>query len=109
MVSYYYKESDTMKKLFPPMSEKLDDRALGGIPYWFFCFFLFPSLIQLSTLSSRGSDYEIWLEIGYHLLNFLLVLFFFFPHLQDTFLMVQVRTKIILKTAFFCGDRKSVV
>lgn len=92
-----------MKKLFPSMSERLDDRALGGIPYWFFCFFLLPALMQLSTITSRGSDYEIWLEIGYHVLNFILSLCFFLPHLKDTFLMVQVRTKIILKTAFFCA------
>jgi hypothetical protein len=85
------------------MLERLDTRALGGIPYWFFCFFLFPFFIQMSTIGSSGQTYEIWLEIGYHVLNFVLVLFFFLPHLRESFLMVQVRTKEVLKTAFFCG------
>jgi len=92
-----------MKKLFPPMLEKPDARTLGGIPYWFFCFFLLPSLMQFSTMTSKGSSYEIWLEIGYHVLNFLLVMFFFFSHLKESFLMVQIRTKLVLKTAFFCA------
>ena len=85
------------------MTETLNNSALGAIPYWFFSFFLLPALMQLSTMTSRGSDYEIWLEIGYHILNFVVVLICYLSHLKDTFLMVQVRTKVILKTAFFCA------
>ena len=92
-----------MKKLFPPMTETPDISALGTLPYWLFCFFLLPALMQLSTMATRGSDYEIWLEIGYHILNFVIVIICYFRHLKETFLMVQVRTKMILKTAFFCA------
>ena len=94
-----------MKKMFPTMLDSPDTRALAfGIPYWILAFFVFPAIISLSTITSRGQDYEIWFEIGYHLLNFILVIFFFFPYLRDAFLLVQVNTKEVLGTAAVCAS-----
>lgn len=93
-----------MKKLFPTMLDKPDNRAVNfGFAYGIVCFFVLPFILGFSTMRTRGQSYEIWLEMGYHLLNFLLLLIFFLPYLRDSFLLVQVRTKIILKTALFGG------
>ena len=93
-----------MKKWFPDMIEAPEDRAVtSGVPYWVFAFFLLPLLINLSTITSRGQDYEIWFEIGYHVINFVFVLIVFLPSLRDAFLMVQANTKSFLRTVFACA------
>lgn len=93
-----------MKKYFPTMTESPDGHTLAGsIPYWFFAFFMIPALMSLSTIDSRGQSYEIWLEIGYHVCNFVAVLLFFFRYLKDSFLILQVSTKEILLTAGICA------
>ena len=93
-----------MKRWFPDMIEAPDDRAVtSGVPYWVFAFFLLPLLINLSTITSRGQDYEIWFEIGYHVINFVFVLIVFLPSLRDAFLMVQANTKSFLRTVFACA------
>ena len=93
-----------MKKFFPRMMETPGGHALaGGIPYWFLAFLMMPALISLSTIGSRGQSYEIWLEIGYHVCNFVVVLLFFFSYLKDSWLLVQVNTKEVLATAGICA------
>lgn len=93
-----------MKEMFPPMIEKPDARVLcSGIPYWFFAYLLFPGLLSLMTVSSSRSQYDSWLEIGYHVVNFLVVLFLFSPYLKDSLLTVQVYTRDVLKTAVSCA------
>lgn len=93
-----------MKKLFPMMLDAPETKSLVcSIPYWILCFFIFPFLLNFATITHRGQPYEIWLEMGYHLLNFVLILFFFFTYLKDAFLMLQVHTGVILKTAAFCA------
>lgn len=93
-----------MKKLFPMMLDAPETKSIVfSIPYWLFSFLILPDLLSLSTILTRGQPYEIWLEIGYHLLNFVLVLFFFFTYLRDSFIILQVHTKEVLKTAGFCA------
>ena len=93
-----------MKKLFPMMLEAPDARATTfGTPYWLFAFFIFPYILTLSTITSRGQPYEIWLDIGYHIINFILIIIFFLPTLKEAFFMVRIHTKAILKTAGTCA------
>lgn len=93
-----------MKKWFPEMTEAPEDRAVtSGIPYWVFAFFLLPMLISLSTITSRGQDYEIWFDIGYHVINFVFVLIFFLPSLWDAFWAVQANGKEFLRTVLTCA------
>lgn len=93
-----------MKKMFPMMIEKPDAHIAGsGVAYWFFAYFFWPSLISLSVVSPVGLSHEAWVEIGYHLLNFLIVLFFFHTYLKEAFLTVQISTKQVLGTAAVCA------
>ena len=66
------------------MLEAPDARATTfGTPYWLFAFFVFPYILTLSTITSRGQPYEIWLDIGYHIINFILIIIFFLPTLKE--------------------------
>lgn len=75
----------------------------SGIPYWFFAYFLLPSLISLSAVGAVGLSHEDWVEIAYHLVNFIFVLIFFFPYLKESFLMVQLYPKDVFGTAAACA------
>lgn len=93
-----------MKNLFPQMMEVPDARTLaGGIPYWVFAFFFFPAILTLATGSAQGEEYIVWIEIGYHIINFVVIILFFFPYLKDSFLILQINTKEVLCTAGLCA------
>lgn len=93
-----------MKKWFPDMTEAPEDRAItSAVPYGVFGFFLLPLILSLSTLTSRGQDYEIWMEIGYHVINFVVTLIFFLPSLRDAFFIARVNRKSFLLTCLACA------
>lgn len=99
------REVFAVKNMFPMMLDQPEDRCIAaGIPYWIFAFFFFPALISLSTLGSRGQSYEAWIEIAYHLINFLCVLFFFLPYLKESFLTARDTAKNVLVTAVDCAS-----
>ena len=75
----------------------------SGVAYWLFAFFFFPALLSLSTITSPYQPYEAWMEIGYHVLNFVLAIIFFFRYLKDSFLLVQVNPKGVFGTAAICA------
>lgn len=83
------------------MIEEPDSRALCiGIPYWVIAFFVLPGLISLMFIPT-GHDhiYSLWIEIGYHVLNFIVVLFAFLPFLRESFFTLQYSTKKVFGTA----------
>lgn len=93
-----------MKKLFPAMIDAPRVRTVGfGISYWFFAFFLLPGWLSLSTITTRGESYEVWMDIGYHVCNFILVLILFVPYLKDAFLTVQLKPKEVFVTGAICA------
>lgn len=88
-----------MKKLFPTMLDTPGAQNLaGGIPYWFFAFFFIPAIIMLSSGGVRGESYAAWIEIGCHVINFIIMFLFFFSYMKDSFLILQVHTKDVLCT-----------
>lgn len=93
-----------MHKLFPTMLETPEDREIAsGAVYWVVAFLFLPGLLVLSTITARDIPYRSWLDIGYHGLNFLMALFFFWRYLKESFLLVQVDTKKILGTSAICA------
>lgn len=98
------KKSSFMKKMFPIMLDSPGIRAVGfGIPYWFFAFLLLPMFLSLTTADSRGQSYEIWMEIGYHILNCIVVVIFFASYLKEAFFLVQVHTKSVFAISGICA------
>ena len=93
-----------MKKLFPIMLDEPEAHSIAtGVAYWVLAFFLCPAFLSLSTITTAPQSYEVWLEIGYHVLNFLVAFFTFFRYLKDAFFLVQVNTKQVLGTAVSCA------
>ena len=89
-----------MKKLFPPMMEIPSAQAMaGGIPYWFFAFFFIPAIMMFSSGGTWGESYVAWMEIGCHIINFIVMFIFFFTYMKDSFLVLQVNTREVLSTA----------
>lgn len=88
-----------VKKLFPKMLEKPEARTIApGLACWFFAFFALPFIIALFSMDAGQELYGVWMDIGYHLINFVLVVACFFPYLRDNFLTVQLNTKKFFKT-----------
>lgn len=84
------------------MLEEPDSRALGGIPYWIFAFFLWPALLSLMILpTGHDHQYGPWMEIGYHVLNFIVVMIFFLPFLIESFQTLRWNIKVVLITATY--------
>ena len=94
----------SLKKLFPIMLDEPEAHSIAtGVAYWVLAFFLCPAFLSLSTITTAHQPYYVWLEIGYHVLNFLVVFFTFFRYLKDAFFLVQVNTKQVLGTAVSCA------
>ena len=93
-----------MKKMFPTMLDCPSDQAIAsGIAYWVLAFLVLPGILTLAVIGSQGEPYEIWMEFGYHGINFVVAFCFFFTHLKDSFLTVQIYTKNVLRTAGLCA------
>lgn len=99
-----------MKKLFPQMTENPGASAVVScVSYWFFAFLLIPGMFSLSMGDTQWEDYTFWIEMAYHMINFIFMLFFCFPYLKDNFLLVELDAKGILGTAVGCGTAIIVV
>lgn len=93
-----------MKKFFPDMLERPENEAvILGLVYWIGAFFLIPAILTFFFLGGRDPDYEIWVVIVYHAINFVVALLTYRTHLKDTFINVQINTKGILSTAAICA------
>ena len=89
----------SVKNASATMLDRPEPRTVAaGISYWFFCFLVFPFIMVLFSQDEGQALYGAWLDIGYHLFNFVVVIAFFFRYLRESFLMVQVDTKKFLKT-----------
>ncbi len=92
-----------MKKLFVPMLDRPESRIIGSaIGYWFFAFLTFPFVIALFSLDEGQLLYGDWIDLIYHLLNFLVVIAIFAPYLRESFLGVQLNTDKFLTTMVIC-------
>lgn len=88
-----------MKKLFPSMTsrpEKIQIFAL--IPSWIWVFVLLPMFIPFIGLGLWDqNEYSVWLEIGYHVANGLLMLWVMLGYLKDEWWMVTTNVRYYLK------------
>ena len=93
-----------MDKMFPMMIDRpLKRTAVSGVSYWFFAFLVIPAVLTAAVRDGHSQDYFIGLEIGYHVLNFLVAIFFFWRYMKDNFLNVQIAPKKIFSTMGLCA------
>ena len=86
-----------MKKLFPTMLDTPSAQALaGGIPYWLFAYVFFPAIMMFSSGGIQNESYAPWMEIGCHIINFVVIFLIFFAYMRDSFLTLQVSTREVL-------------
>lgn len=96
-----------MDEMFPIMLDEPEAHACGtGLAYWLFAFFLIPAILSLSIINPLGLTQEenmIWLEVGYHILNFAVVILTFFGYLKNSFSMAWLQAKKNLGIAAACA------
>lgn len=94
-------------KMFPIMLEEPDPHTVGtGLAYWLFAFLLMPALISLPLISGLGltdDGNEVWFEMGYHGINFVVVFLIFFGYLRDALFTAWLNFKKIFGTAALCA------
>ena len=89
----------TVKRFFPKMVDRPETSTIAaGFACWFFAYFALSFIIALFSTDAGQELYGVWMDIGYHVLNFALVSACFFPYLRDNFLTVQLHTKKFFKT-----------
>ena len=98
------KKSGFMKKMFPTMLDAPGTRTFGiGIPYLLFAFLFLPWFLSMSTIDTRGQSFEIWLEIGSHICNFVFIAIVFLAYLKESFFLVQIHTKSVFAISGICA------
>ena len=94
-------------KMFPMMLDEPDAYTVGtGLGYWLFAFLLLPALLSLPLLSGLGltdAGNEIWIELGYHAVNFVVIFLTFFTYLKDAFFALWLKPKKVFGTAAICA------
>ncbi len=88
-----------MSKIFPSMNSKPEKFTFFAlIPCWIFVFFIIP--INLPLLGAGlwdNVEFGPWLEIGYHVVNGIVLLFFIMNYLKDEWEMVTTDIRYYLK------------
>lgn len=96
-----------MDELFPMMLDEPEAQSCGvGVAYGLFAFFLMPALLSLTVTSALGlgdDGSEIWYEIGYHVINFVVMFLTFFTYLKSSFFNVTLHGKKVFGTAAVCA------
>lgn len=93
-----------MDKMFPMMIDRpLKRTAVSGISYWFFAFLVIPAVLTAAVSDGQSQAYTVGLELGYHVLNFLVAVFFFRRYMKDNFMNVQIAPKKVLSTMGICA------
>lgn len=86
-----------MKEWFPAMLDAPEGHTVGSsVLYWLMAFLVLPLMLSLGTINSRGQEYEIWMDIGYHVINFVCVLGLFFRYLRESFYTLRSNLKMVL-------------
>jgi hypothetical protein len=92
------------EKFFPDMLERPENEPVVlGLVYWIGAFFLIPAIFTFFFLGGRIPEYEIWVVIVYHIINFVVALLAYRLHLVDAFINFQINTKEILTIATICA------
>jgi len=95
-----------MGKLFPKMNEHLRKGLIFCIFIYFpFGFGLFPNLMPLVAYGLwENHQVVFWVELVYHVINILVLMGALKEYLIDSFLTVQIDTRLVLSTAAIaCG------
>lgn len=92
-----------MKSHFPVMLDRPETPAIiSGIAYFFFAFCVFPFVGFMFATDESQQLYGAWIDIAYHLFNFVVAGCIFLPYLKESFLQVQVYTKLFWATVVIC-------
>lgn len=88
-----------MNKLFPPMYSKPEKiQIFAIIPCWLWVFVLLPMFMPFLGLGLWEQwETSVWLEIGYHVLNGIIMLALIFSYLKDEWFMVSTDAGYYLK------------
>ncbi len=88
-----------MDKIFPPMysnPEKIQIFRL--IPCWLFAFVLFPRYMPFLGIGIWEQwETSVWLEIGYHVINGIVMLLIMSSYLKEEFFMVTTDVRFYVK------------
>ena len=89
----------TMSKLFPSMCSKPENgRIVALFPCWLWIFVLVPMFMPfLGAGLWEQPEVSVWLEIVYHIVNGLVMLFLISGYLKDEWFMVTTEVKHYLK------------
>lgn len=90
-----------MQKTFPQMTDSPEGRTIAnGIFYDIFCFIVVPYFMYWMVWGLNDDRNTLTtIELIYHVINFLVVVFLFWRYLADSFLNFQIHTKECLITA----------
>ncbi len=89
-----------MSQLFPPMTSKPEKiKVFSLIPCWLIVFVLIPIYIMPLLGLGLWEEWEtsVWLEIGYHVLNGVILLALMFDYLKEEWFMVTTDVGHYLK------------
>ena len=88
-----------MNNLFPPMCSKPEKiQIFAAIPCWFWVFVLLPMWLPFFGLGLWEQwEKSVWLEIGYHVLNGLLMLLIIGSYLKEEWFMITTDVGYYLK------------
>ena len=88
-----------MNKLFPSMTSKPETiQIFAIIPCWLWVFVLLPMFMPFLGLGLWEQwELSVWLEIGYHIANGLLMLVIIFSYLKEEWFMVTIDVSHYLK------------
>lgn len=80
-----------MRNLFPPMTSKPEKAQVFALIFsWIVFFVLFPTFLPYLGLGLWDQwESSVWLEIGYHIVNGIAVLFLVFGYLKEEWFMVS--------------------
>lgn len=92
-----------MKSHFPIMLDRPGTRRIAsGITYFLISFYAFPLVGMMFAQDASQELYGAWIDIFYHLCNFVITILIFRRYLADSFLNVQVYTKVFWSTVGIC-------
>ena len=88
-----------MNKIFPPMYSKPEKiQIFALIPCWVWVFVLLPMFMPFLDLGLwEQTEDSVWLEIGYHVSNGILMLLLMFSYFKEDWFMVTIDWRNILK------------
>ena len=93
-----------MHSYFPAMLNTPERQTtVPAITYFFFAFFIFPFVGVLFTFDESQMLYGAWIDILYHLCNFLVAGIIFLPYLKESFQQIMFEGKLFWSTVGICS------